>query len=77
MAKPNGKIFGLIPYDFRLPTPARARERLWNAGDERFLVPTLFGVGWTANLRSAPRHPFQAGLLLALILLRVRARRNR
>ncbi len=72
----HGKIFRLVPYDFRFPSLARARQTFWNARDTRFLVPTLFGIGWTTNLRSAPRHPLQALLLAALILLRVRATRN-
>ena len=71
------KILGFVPYDFRPPTFARARQTFWNAGDERFLVPTFFGgVGWSANLRSAPRHPLQALLLAALIYWRVWARRK-
>jgi uncharacterized membrane protein len=49
---------------------------LWNREDERFLVPISFGVGWSVNLRSAPRHPLQALLLAALILWRLRARRD-
>ena len=73
----HGKIFGFVPYNFRPPTFARARQTFWNVGDERFLVPTFFGgVGWSANLRSAPRHPLQALLLAALIYWRVRARRK-
>lgn len=75
--KSYGKVIGLVPYDLRAPTFARARERLWNAGDERFLVPTVFGVGWTVNLRSAPRHPLQALLIAAFVLWRLRARRGR
>ncbi len=76
MAKPYGKIFGLVPYDIQTPTLARARETFWNAGDHRFLVPTLFGIGWTVNLRSAPRHPGQTLLLAALVVWRLRARWN-
>jgi hypothetical protein len=45
----NGKV-GLVPYDFRFPTPSRIRERYWNPDDDRILVPQLFGVGWTVNL---------------------------
>jgi Family of unknown function (DUF5808) len=45
----NGKV-GFIPYDFRLPTPRRIRQKIWNPDDERILVPQLFGVGWTINL---------------------------
>jgi hypothetical protein len=45
----NGRV-GFVPYDFRLPTPSRVRERYWNPDDDRILVPQLFGVGWTINL---------------------------
>ena len=45
----NGKV-GFIPYDFRLPTPGRFRERVWNPSDDRILMPQVFGVGWTINL---------------------------
>ena len=76
MVGSHGKLFGFVPYDLRPPSLARIRERLWSARDERFLVPTVFGVGWTVNLRSAPRHPLQALLLAALIFWRLRARWN-
>lgn len=47
----EGRIAGRVPYDLRLPTPARVRDRLWNPADRRIFVPTVFGVGWTVNLR--------------------------
>ena len=73
----HGKIFGLVPYDFRPPSLERARRTFWNAEDSRCLVPTFFGVGWTANPKSAPRHPLQALLLAAFVLWRLRAGRRR
>ena len=73
---PHGKILELVPYDFRTPSLAQARETFWNAEDERFLVPTFFGVGWALNLRSAPRHPLQAFLIMAFVVWRLRARRS-
>jgi hypothetical protein len=60
-------MLGLVPYDFRVPSFRRIREILWDAEDPRFVVPTFFGLGCTLNLRSAPRHPFQALLLVAFI----------
>jgi len=45
----EGRIAGLVPYDLRRPTLARARERLWNPADHRIFVPAVFGVGWTVN----------------------------
>ncbi len=72
----HGRVLGLVPYDLRPPTLARARKRLWNVRDGRFLVPTLFGVGWAVNLSNTPRHPLQALLFVALIAWRIRAGRN-
>jgi hypothetical protein len=45
----NGRVAGFVPYDFRPPTVARLRERLWSP-DGRLVVPQVFGVGWTVNL---------------------------
>ena len=72
----RGKSFGLVPYDFRSPSLARARQTFWNARDQRFLVPVFFGIGWTVNLKSVSRHPLRALLLTALIVWRLRVTRN-
>ena len=48
----HGRIAGTIPYDFRLPTAARIRDRLWNPDDPRILTERVFGVGWTINFHS-------------------------
>ena len=77
MARSHGEIQGLVPYDFRLPSIGGVRRKFWKAGDERFLVPTFFGIGWMLNLRSAPRHPVQAALVVAFVLWCIRLRRGR
>ena len=46
----HGELFGFVPYDFRLPTVARARARTWNPDSPRVLTPVTFGVGWSVNL---------------------------
>ena len=46
----QGTILGFVPYDFRLPTPERIREKFWNKDTEDILTPHLFGVGWSINL---------------------------
>lgn len=46
---------GPVPYDFRLPTPARVKERLWNPDEDRILMPQVFGVGWSVNLGRVAR----------------------
>ena len=50
----HGTIADFVPYDLRVPTMARAKERVWNPDDERVFMPTIFGVGWTINLASLP-----------------------
>ena len=45
----HGRIL-YVPYDFRVPTLARIRERLWAPEDKRLLVPQVFGVGWSVNV---------------------------
>lgn len=42
------EILGL-PYDWRRPTVARAKSRMWNPGDPRMFPPKSFGAGWTIN----------------------------
>ena len=51
----EGRVGGLVPYDFRMPTIERARSRWWNADDDRLFVPTVFGVGWTVNVARLAR----------------------
>lgn len=43
-----GKFLG-VPYDFRFPTPARIKERMWNPEDPRVITPRVYGAGWTIN----------------------------
>jgi hypothetical protein len=47
----RGKI-GLVPYDFRVPTPERIKDAFWNEADDRIFTPEPFGVGWAVNLNS-------------------------
>jgi uncharacterized membrane protein len=44
----HGRIL-YVPYDFRIPTLERLRERFW-APDQPLIVPQLFGVGWSINV---------------------------
>lgn len=50
----HGSICG-VPWDYRMPTRTRIRERLWNAEDARLVVPTVVGLGWTVNLYQVAR----------------------
>ena len=59
MAKPEadrtwqGKVGGVVPYDFRPPTWDRLREAYWNADEDRLFTDRVFGVGWAINLYRA------------------------
>ncbi|HVX30686.1 MAG TPA: DUF5808 domain-containing protein [Nitrolancea sp.] len=55
----TGQI-SIFPYDLRMPTLARLRERYWNPDDERIFTPQFFGVGWSINVAQILK---RAGLL--------------
>lgn len=46
----HGSVAGVVPYDFRRPTAARARERLWAPDSPYIFTARVFGAGWTLNL---------------------------
>jgi len=49
----NGRVFGLVPYDFRPPTWERIRTAYWNPQSEQLFSDRGFGVGWAVNLHQA------------------------
>ncbi len=53
----HGRIASLIPYDLRLPTMARIRQRMWNPDDHRIITERVFGVGWTINFHALLQAP--------------------
>jgi hypothetical protein len=64
----HDRLFGVVPYDWRLPTPARIKAAFWSPDDPRLFTDRPFGVGWAINVhrlasllsaarRSAPRRP--------------------
>lgn len=48
----HGKVANFVPYEFRPPTLARLRERLWNPEDPRIFTEHIFGVGWAINFHT-------------------------
>ncbi|HZR94058.1 MAG TPA: DUF5808 domain-containing protein [Gaiellaceae bacterium] len=50
----TGRFLG-IPYDWRRPTGARFKQRLWNRRDNRVFVPKVFGWGWDINFAALAR----------------------
>jgi hypothetical protein len=59
LAKPEtertweGRVFGVVPYDFRPPTLDRIRRAYWNPESDRLFSDRVFGVGWALNLHRA------------------------
>ena len=49
----QGKVWQVVPYDFRLPNWARVQERMWAPDRPGLFSPQVFGVGWTLNLGRA------------------------
>jgi hypothetical protein len=46
----QGRVLGLVPYDFRPPTWERIRDAYWNPDSDRLFSDRVFGVGWAVNL---------------------------
>lgn len=59
MAKPaphrtwRGRVLGVVPYDFNIPTWRRLREAYWNPDDPSLFTDRVLGVGWAINLHRA------------------------
>ncbi|HEV8229403.1 MAG TPA: hypothetical protein VGQ86_05545 [Candidatus Limnocylindria bacterium] len=51
----HGKVAGVVPYDFRLPTIDKLRDAYWDPDSERVFSENVFGVGWAVNLPTAAR----------------------
>lgn len=60
-----GKILG-VPYDFRIPTPSRIKERMWNPEDPRVITPRVYGAGWTINFATL-KEKNQTVFVIALV----------
>ena len=46
----NGRLFGVVPYDFRVPSLDRLREAYWNKETDTVFTDRPLGVGWAVNL---------------------------
>ena len=51
----HGKVGGIIPYDFRVPTIQRIRDAYWNPDSDRVFTERVIGVGWAVNIPTAAR----------------------
>lgn len=46
----NGKLLGVVPYDFRMPTLDRIRSAYWNPRSPKIVTDRPLGVGWAVNI---------------------------
>ena len=46
----NGRLLGVVPYDFRLPTIERLRQAYWNPRSPKVVTARPLGVGWAVNI---------------------------
>jgi uncharacterized protein DUF5808 len=44
----HGTVGGVVPYDFRVPSPEKFRRAWWDPKGP-LITPTAFGVGWAIN----------------------------
>jgi hypothetical protein len=51
----QGKVAGVVPYDFRVPTLERFREAYWDPDTDRVFSEKVVGVGWAVNIPVAMR----------------------
>lgn len=57
----HGKLLGVVPYDFRLPTPAKVMAAWWNPKSDKVVGDPVFGVGWSLNLAALTEQLRSAG----------------
>lgn len=51
----HGKLLGVVPYDFRMPTMERIRQAYWNPRSPKVVNDRPLGVGWAINIPTALR----------------------
>ena len=49
----HGRVLGIVPYDFRVPSWDKIRDAYWNPSSDSLLSDRVFGVGWAINFYQA------------------------
>jgi hypothetical protein len=49
----HGRVLGVVPYDFRVPSWDKIRDAYWNPTSDSLFSDRVFGVGWAINLHRA------------------------
>jgi hypothetical protein len=68
----HGKVGGVIPYDFRIPTVERVRTAYWDPDSQRIFTDKVIGVGWAVNIPVLIRKLQQAAEQYATVSQQVR-----
>lgn len=51
----HGKLLGVVPYDFRMPSIEGLRQAYWNPHSPKVFTARPLGVGWAVNIPTALR----------------------
>ena len=51
----HGRLLGIVPYDFRIPTLSRLRDAYFNTASDQIFSPEPIGVGWAVNVAGVLR----------------------
>lgn len=51
----HGKLLGVVPYDFRIPSLSTLRQAYWNPRSPKVITDRPLGVGWAVNIPTALR----------------------
>lgn len=46
----HGRLMGIVPYDFRLPSISQLRDAYWNPRSATIFSDRPLGVGWAVNV---------------------------
>lgn len=46
----HGRLLGVVPYDFRLPSLEQLRQAYWNPRSPKVFTDRPLGVGWAVNV---------------------------
>lgn len=51
----HGKLLGVVPYDFRIPSLDQLRQSYWNPRSPKLITERPLGIGWAINIPTALR----------------------
>ena len=46
----HGKLLGVVPYDFRIPSLDAIRQAYWNPRSPKIFTPRPLGICWAVNI---------------------------